>query len=104
MNQAIAFVGVMLLAFCGWWLVQGALDAHREAGSKIQEPSSPAPSAARPSGFPQAYAGWKPEDIKRHKDLLRKLGQEAGKEAVKNLLTPKPSGIPQLPSIPGLSH
>jgi hypothetical protein len=104
MNQGIAFVGVMLLAFCGWFLIQWAIHNQRDAASKIQEPSPLSPSISPQSGFPQPYAGWKPEDIKRHQDLLRKLGQEVGKETMRNLLTPKPNPIPKIPNIPGLSH
>jgi hypothetical protein len=99
MNQATAVGVIVLMLFGGWWLTQGALDGQTQAAKKIQEPSSPSGPASQGT---QAYAGWKPEEIKRHQDTLRKLGEEVRKEAVRSFIAPQPSRLPQLPSLPSI--
>jgi hypothetical protein len=99
MNQATAIGVVVLMLFGGLWLTQEALNSHTEAAKKIQEPSS---TSNPVSQVPQAYAGWRPEEIKAHKDTLRKLGEQVRQQAVRNFINPQPSPIPQVPSIPNI--
>jgi hypothetical protein len=103
MNQTTAIGVAVLMCVGAWWMSQSAFEAQTEAAKQIQGQSA----TSGQSQFPQAYDGWKPEEIKAHKDTLRKLGEGFRKEMVRNILAPQPSRIPQvpsLPSIPGLSH